>query len=129
MDAEVYRNLQRRCYSVRTPHGRVFQHTDNAVLRDARFVVQAAGRARVQRERRKNVHALVRGEYVGAWAVDPASRDGHPDWVAVTYDPYGAPTFVAKATGAPIVGADLVWLNPRGCFAWHPRYAAPGGAA
>lgn len=56
----VYRNLTRGCLSVMR-RGLVVAHVESVALHGARFVVQEAGRQRVLRDRRKNVHAFVEG--------------------------------------------------------------------
>ena len=58
---EVYRNLHNDKLSVRYG-GKVVGHVDSIWLRDATFAVQPAGRDRVRREKKKNVHAFVRGK-------------------------------------------------------------------
>lgn len=116
MRVEVYRNLHRKCWSVRLAGGRVQRHTDAVLLRNATFVVQAAGRARVLREGKKNVHAFVRGgdsgtphsgaedlEYMVGMLPPPFTL------VRVTYNPYRADTFVTTG-GQPVRAADIVWL-------------------
>lgn len=73
------------------------------VIRDAQFVVSQAGRARVLRERCKNVHAGVRG----TWEVvdEPLSMKG---WARVTYNPYKYDSFVRARDERPLEGADEV---------------------
>ena len=60
MKVEIYYNLHKNVFSVRHK-GRVIQHTSMAVIKDAEYVVRPAGRAKVLREGKKNVHAFVRG--------------------------------------------------------------------
>ena len=63
MRVEVYWNLSRNCWSIRdVATGRIHAHADKVSVRGAQFIVQPAGRKRVLRERKKNVHAFVRGE-------------------------------------------------------------------
>ena len=60
---EIYRNLHNNTFSVRRD-GKVVRHIENfEILRltDAKFAVQPAGRAKVIREKKKNVHAFIRG--------------------------------------------------------------------
>lgn len=62
----VYRNLHRRTFSIQgfvsAKRGwRVIGHGDNFLLRDVTFKVSEAGRQRVLREGRKNVHAFAHG--------------------------------------------------------------------
>jgi len=67
MKVFVYFNLRKRCFSVKALEGmykgRVIAHRDSLHLQDAEFKVSEKGRQRVIRERRKNVHAGV----VGNW--------------------------------------------------------------
>ena len=81
---QVYWNIQQHRFSVvDLATGRVIPdlHPESLVLRDATFVVQRAGRERVRRERRKNVHAFVRGVL---WTGEPPEAA----WQGVAYNPY-----------------------------------------
>lgn len=85
---EVYRNLHNGKLSVRDyKTKRVVGHADEVFLEEVQFVVSEAGRKRVRREKRKNVHAFVRGfECV----VNRRRR-----WQnTVTYNPYQNETFI-----------------------------------
>lgn len=70
MKVFVYFNLHKKVFSVRAMEGenkgRVIAHTTTVELRDAVFKVSQAGRERVLKEKRKNVHAGVQGQWV-AW--------------------------------------------------------------
>ena len=59
MKVEVYWNLRKKYWSVRHK-GKVIKHTRCIRLRDVQWVVQPAGKERVRRENRKNVHAFAR---------------------------------------------------------------------
>jgi len=65
-------------------------------LKNVSFVVGQKGRERVLREKRKNVHAVVRGELIN---FESKSTDGLQ---RVTYNPYKNSSFVLAATGEPI---------------------------
>jgi hypothetical protein len=103
---DLYLNLHKRAddgtpwYSVRQ-RGRVIGHCDGLHLSDVEFVVNAKGRDRVRIERRKNVHAWLRGYIEFA----PPAREIF-DHRAVTYNPYHDDTF--KADGEPIHRAAIV---------------------
>ena len=56
----VYYNLHHGKWSVRQ-NGIVKAHTESVELKDCEMVVQPAGRAKVLREKKKNVHAYVKG--------------------------------------------------------------------
>ena len=60
---EVYFNLHKKKFSVvpltGSNKGRVSGHYDRIVLTNCSYRVQPAGRAKVLREKRKNVHAFI----------------------------------------------------------------------
>ena len=82
----VYINLHRKCFSVRQGT-RVVEHTNQVCLKDVRYMVQPAGRAKVLKEKKKNVHAGLSGYYVDRVPVPAISFD-------VTYNPYKYDSFV-----------------------------------
>lgn len=109
-----YRNLHKKCFSVvDTKTNRVFKHQFHVVLRDARFTVREAGRQRVLREKRKNVHAFVKGELV-------ETNFQFPDCVPkeAWYNPYETEKFVDKETGEVVDRARLVLLSPGHIYYW-----------
>tara|TARA_R110000824_G_scaffold44937_2_gene130367 strand:- start:652 stop:1038 length:387 start_codon:yes stop_codon:yes gene_type:complete len=60
---EIYRNLHKKCFSIRK-NGKVvdYLYDDQELhLVDVKFRVQPSGRERVRREKKKNVHAYVKG--------------------------------------------------------------------
>jgi hypothetical protein len=57
---EVYRNLHKKCLSVRQA-GLVRCHVESVTLQDVQFRVSQSGRRRVIESGRKNVHAVIRG--------------------------------------------------------------------
>ena len=88
---EVYRNLHNGCMSIRRG-GKVIKHLQRCqslYLKDVKFAVQPAGREKVRREGRKNVHAFVRGT-----VISPSTINGTTDEFkkkmpyVVTYNPY-----------------------------------------
>ena len=107
MKVFVYFNLHKHCFSVKAlegqDKGRVIAHAMDVVLFGPTFKVSKAGRERVLRERTKNVHAGVVGDwdpcqYKPARTVELWATGGR----AVTYNPYRYETFVYKATEAPV---------------------------
>ena len=114
---EVYRNLHKDCWSVRQ-RGIVRFHCSRINLKDCKFVVQPAGHAKVVREKKKNVHAFVRGTVIGEKA-DYAETFKEKCNVWVTYNPYQNDTFVASVpdpettftTFQPVLKANLVTLT------------------
>ena len=82
MKVEIYRNLHKGCLSVRH-NGRVIRHLlhgEHLQLEGVTLVVGKAGRERVLREKRKNVHAFIRGT-VAAEKTEPRGMPLH-------YNPY-----------------------------------------
>jgi len=118
MKVRVYFNLHKRRFSVLSKQAkgwRLATHTDFITLRDAEFKVSEAGRQRVIREKRKNVHAFVEGYVasradialvVGEDPCNPLVMD------AVNYNPYKAGTFMQSE--APIRKAKLVHVSLNG---------------
>jgi len=103
---QVYYNLHKKCLSVRYK-GIVIAHTRQIVLTDAKFHVQPAGREKVLREKKKNVHAYVSGKL----------KESFQDiWTAkqyVSYNPYKNKTFIDKLTNKTITSAEVVHISNR----------------
>ena len=97
MRVEVYWNLHKKCYSVRH-RGKVIDHVPYVVLRDVKWVVQPAGRRRVLRERKKNVHAFARGTWLrGNDELDLSNQKlGLTKRQPVKYNPYHHTSFVLR---------------------------------
>ena len=113
MRVEVYRNLHSNCWSVRNARtGRVIFHANDISLMNATFVVQPAGRARVLRENRKNVHAFIKGMLLVSKLL-PLEDEPIPG-TQVTYNPYRYSSFVIKATEEPVTAASYVRLTDTG---------------
>ena len=85
----VYFNLHKKVWSVRQS-GRVVEHTKNIMLKDCRFLVREAGRKRVLREKKKNVHAGVSG-----YVVDSIPDIVYESCTHLAYNPYKYKGFVA----------------------------------
>lgn len=101
---DVYRNLHKGMYSIRQD-GVVVAHAPSVVLANPTFKVSTAGRERVRKEKRKNVHAIVRGELVGI-----GETPCFADPILVTYNPYKNETFVTT-DGEPIHSAGMAYLG------------------
>jgi hypothetical protein len=65
MKVDVYRNLNKDCFSVRSrekeDYGKVNHYADLVVVNDVEFVVQDSGYERFEETQQKNIHAFVRG--------------------------------------------------------------------
>lgn len=112
---EVYFNLHKQCLSERPVGGRV-RHVTEARYATVAFVVQPAGREKVRREGKKNVHAFVRGYRVNDMPLTPTD-----DAFKVIYNPYKYDSFmkVDPATGdlTPIYGASYAWVIGKTIYA------------
>ena len=107
MRVEVYFNLHKYIWSVRScKTGRVILHTDEVHIDNPTFVVHKAGRERVLREGKKNVHAFVRGD-CPFYRLNP--RNATLD--TITYNPYKYASFVDKQTEEPVYNASRAWLT------------------
>lgn len=115
MKVFVYFNLHKRVFSVKALEGpnkgRVIKRTGDMFLTNVEFRVSKAGRARVLREKKKNVHAGVVGYMTDAMFYCP---------IDVTYNPYKYESFVQREDESPIHKAGAVHLTlketPNGRF-------------
>ena len=108
-EVEVYFNLHKHLFSVRSRQtGLVIAHESVVRLTDVTFRVSEAGRQRVLRERKKNVHAFVRGTVD---TLDSGWRHWHGEGeaVAARYNPYEGPHFVSEG-GSALAGAGSVLM-------------------
>ena len=103
---QVYYNLHKKCLSVRK-RGIVIDHVDSIILKDATFHVQHAGRKKVLREKRKNVHA-----YISGTPTNVAFFDGEKS-ERITYNPYKYKSFISVETGDPVFKKDVVSIDGR----------------
>ena len=108
----VYRNLSNRKgrYSIQSregmDYGLVIGHSDALVLENCIFKVSEAGRQRVLRDKRKNVHAGILG-YISNKVVKSNKK--------VSYNPYTASGFMAR-NGRMISKAKNVMLSVAGVY-------------
>lgn len=110
---QVYRNLHKNCLSVRQG-GIVKCHAENVVLKDCKFIINKKGRNRVRKEKRKNVHAWVKGFVVDAsetWGMLPF------EWEEAYYSPYTCDHWISKIDAREIDEAQYVdlWCGSGQC--------------
>ena len=103
---EIYRNLHRKDWSIRNK-GIVTQHTKTAAISPAKFVVQPAGRKKVLKEQRKNVHAFIKGQLTTI----PADWQ---TWKQAKYNPYLFDYFYDTNTLSRLDTAAIVVLTEDG---------------
>jgi hypothetical protein len=129
----VYRNLNNGVWSVKSllgsTYGRVIMHATDVLLVKPEFKVSEAGRQRVLREGRKNVHAGVVGDLIMAYGyqrqydIFGTTIEAAHNLVAleygdevkglVTYNPYKYSSFVYKDNEQPVglIGGAKVLLD------------------
>lgn len=111
----VYFNLHKHVWSVMV-RGLVKRHSEFVCIRDAEFVVRAAGHRKVLEEKRKNVHAFVRGQDV---THVPFGGVATGERVQISYNPYKGAHFYRKDTGEAVTSAEVVELHAdRSVWAW-----------
>jgi hypothetical protein len=104
-------------------------HANYLLLHNCRFVVREKGRQKVILNKRKNVHAFVRGDLktgYGNWLglASPLRATasefltmGLDGWVQLTYNPYHNKTFVVKTTNVPVITARMVLIRENKVYA------------
>ena len=107
---QVYYNLHKKCLSVRHK-GKVIEHAQEVTLTDARFHVQQAGRERVLKQKRKNVHAYISGKLKETFWFTQAPKYIWTAKQSVTYNPYKYKNFVNKKTLEPVTSAEVVHIS------------------
>lgn len=109
MKVFVYFNLHKKLFSVRAlegeKRGKVIAHMPMVTLENPKFKVSKAGRERVLREQRKNVHAGV----VGDFCLDIIASNKIV-WEHVRYNPYLFDSFVTQ-DNQPVAVADVAHLQ------------------
>jgi hypothetical protein len=95
---------------VRSSEGLTILHSENVLVKNARFVVQPGGRDKVRATRRKTVHAGIRGEvvtdpYEAASLLDKVDRGNN-----AYYNPYTTDHFVG-VNGEKLDTAGVVLLT------------------
>ena len=113
----IYRNLRTKTWSKRSTKGRVVGHPLEIFLLDATFHVSQAVRVRVVANKKKEVHAGVRG------TPSPLLAGGViGEKVEVTYNPYHYVSFVRKDNLEKVSSADAVYMDHNmKVWAFNPR--------
>lgn len=90
--------------------GLVIAHLAYAKLTNVKFKVSEAGRQRVIKEKRKNVHAFIEGD----WDENITGMFDQVTLKRVSYNPYQSGNFVSD--NLPIYSAEIVYLTDVGAF-------------
>jgi hypothetical protein len=107
----AYRNLNRKgvVWSIRSEKTKlVVSRVEKAYFKNATLKVSPAGRARVLKEKRKNVHAGVLGVIL-------KNPPRNKEWVRVSYNPYISGYFTDQS-GNAILNVKYAKLTPSGLF-------------
>lgn len=108
----VYRNINKKCLSVRdVKTGLVIAYVDEITLINVRFKVSEAGRKRVLKERCKNVHAGVEGEWLKTAKAPNLNKS-----TRIIYNPYKYKTFVKANTIEPQYESPRAFVTIQGVF-------------
>lgn len=116
---QVYYNFHKKLFSVQEKidgKWKVVEHTKNVNIRNATFKVSEAGRQRVLKEKRKNVHAKIIGE---RWPFIPKSfvyRD------EISYNPYKGANFMVIKEDKPLDWAKYVTIIDGEVIALIPEF-------
>jgi len=111
MKVFVYFNLHKKVWSVRDVKTRkVIMHTKYVMLSKAKGKVSEAGRQRVLKEKKKNVHAGIEGfliSYDNKFFKDVHYNPNNQ----LTYNPYKYNTFVWKRNEQPFIDSEIVYMD------------------
>lgn len=102
---EIYRNLNKpgKTYSIRQD-GLVIGHSNSLLLKDCEFIVNEAGRQRVLKEKKKNVHAFIRGKLLD-------SKAESLNYKRVVYNPYKNKHFLSDGKKVNFASIVLIFYG------------------
>ena len=114
----VYKNLTlskpgELVYSIKQ-NNKVVAHATYLELRNIKFVISKSGQELTRKNRKKYVHAFVRGEVVENinWSEEKVYR--------IHYNPFKSSTFLAGDLNEPVYKAYKIYLGPDGVYASDP---------
>jgi len=117
MIVQVYKNLHKsrasgkNIYSVRNKKsGLVIDWVEQIELKNVIFKVNEAGRQRVLREKKKNVHSFIVGQISKNLQKKPLNSE------QIYYNPYKTKYFITLSNDKPIFKAKQVLINNQGVF-------------
>jgi hypothetical protein len=113
---QVYYNLHKHVWSVKDKKtGRVIAHLDSILLANCKFIVREGGRQRVIKEKSKNVHAFIEGD----WDTESGRYSLPAACTEITYNPYKYDSFVRKNNQSKIQNCGKVYMENRKVFAFE----------
>ena len=112
MKVDIYWNLNAKPASVfsvksreRDNYGIVVKYLKKGCIKDVEFVVQPAGQAWVRKNKRKKVHAFIRGVLVSRGSIKAEGR--------AMYSPYKTDTYIDLDTREEVKHTQMVKIGVR----------------
>lgn len=115
----VFKNPKYGCYSI-MQNGRLRASARQVRLVNVEFRVREAGRQRMLREQRRNVHAFAVGTLSDYVHPDDGRDLGGMNGRRVFYNPYRFSSFVDSETQTPVTAATTAYFDEHGV-----TYAVP----
>lgn len=110
LNVSVYRNLNNNCFSIKDRKScLVVAHGDGFVIKNAVMKV-GKGRLRVLKNKQKNVHAYINGEFSGNLDLEVGLLD------EIYYNPYSLDCFINNRTKEKIVKCKSVYFKNGKCY-------------
>lgn len=121
----IYFNLHNGLWSIKDVNGLVVGHAEEILLTNVTPVVSEAGRKRVLEEKRKNVHAYLKGQ-VSSVSGFKSYKDRElqladggleetfvqgVDFTPISYNPYRKDHFFYRESEAPYTGSRYAFLD------------------
>ncbi len=99
-------------------YGRLYAHSQTALIRNAKFRVQEGGWKRAVKQKCRNVHAMVRGETT--LDIDVSSFN-MSDMIRIRYNPFIHGYFFRADNEDKVRQADMVILDNHAMYALNPK--------
>ena len=116
----VYYNLHKHVFSCKNKKTGLVNkdlYSTTLKLSDCEFKVSEAGRQRVLKEQRKNVHAGIIGNVLAINLTIDDLDNQLNELTQLTYNPYKYNSFVVKETEQPVESAEIVYLLNKKIYA------------
>lgn len=110
----IYRNLRKNLFSIQDKKTRrLIAYADSILLTNVEMKIGQAGQLRTRKERQKNVHAYIVGNFVESPEYAIIKRT---IWSQIYYNPYKTDTFINLDNGEPVYKALNGFLEDGKCF-------------
>lgn len=121
MKVAVYWNFHKKIFSIQSrdkeTYGLVVSHLKSAVVALPKFVIRQAGREKVLKEKKKNVHAYIVGHLIKDVPMSFTNWDEEKGYNSrarlISYNPYKDTTFVTVDTKEEVSSAAMarLWIH------------------